>query len=189
MSGKGGGKRNDSYFAADRRRKKKYMMIVIPVVIAVAAVGAAGAILYQPPQVLAISGVECHSREVTTYHVHSHLDVFVDGQKREVPANLGILSSCLFWLHTHDPDGIIHVEAPSQRQFTLGQLIDIWNQTHTDSKAFFASVSGKPVTAYVDGTKFEGNYRDIPLESRKQVVIAYGNPPAQIPTYDFGSLR
>jgi hypothetical protein len=50
-------------------------------------------------------------------------------------------------------------------------------------------VSGKNVTAYVNGDPFHGNYRDIQLESRKQIVLAYGQPPAKIPEYDFGNLR
>ncbi|HEY3094738.1 MAG TPA: hypothetical protein VGJ42_03155 [Nitrososphaera sp.] len=183
-------KRDDSYFAAGRRRRKKYMMIIVPIIIAVAAAGAAGAILYQPEQVMAVSGVECHRTEQTTYHVHSHLDVFVDGEKQQVPAKVGILSSpsCLFWLHTHDTDGIIHVEAPQTKAFTLGQFLNIWNQTN-DSNGLFDSVSGKNVTAYVNGDPFQGNYRDIQLESRKQIVLAYGQPPAKIPEYDFGNLR
>jgi hypothetical protein len=183
-------KREDSYFAAGRRRKKKYMMIIMPIIIAVAAAATAGALLYKPQPVMAISGIECHSTEQTTYHVHSHLDVFVDGQKQEVPSKIGILSSpsCLFWLHTHDTDGIIHVEAPQTKAFILGQFLDIWKQTR-DSNGLFDSVSGKNVTAYVDGKRFEGNYRDIQLESQKQIVIAYGKPPAKIPEYDFGNLR
>jgi hypothetical protein len=183
-------KRDDSYFAADRRRKKKSMMIIIPVIVAMAAIGATGAVLYQPPQAAAISGVECHRNEFNNYHVHSHLDVFVDGQKKQVPDNVGILTSptCLYWLHTHDDDGIIHVEAPETREFTLGQFLDIWEQTR-DSAGLFDSVSGKNVTAYANGEQFEGNYRDIQLESQKQIVLAYGEPPAEIPEYDFGDLR
>ena len=183
-------KRDDSYFSAGRRRKKKYMMIIVPIIIAVAAAGTAGAVLYQPAPVMAISGVECHRAEQTNYHVHSHIDVFVDGQKKEVPASIGILSSpsCFFWLHTHLSDGVIHVEAPQARKFTLGQFLDIWNQTR-DSNGLFNSVSDKNVTAYVNGNQFEGDYRDIQLESRKQIVLAYGEPPANIPKYDFGNLR
>jgi hypothetical protein len=186
---KGGGKRDDSYFAADRRKRKKYMMIIIPVIIAVAAAGAAGAILYKPAPVLAVSGVECHSSEATSYHVHSHLDLFVDGQRQEVPAQIGILSSpyCLFWLHTHSADGVIHVESPTKKEFTLGQFLDIWSQTHAGSKVLFESVANKTVTAYVNGTQVQ-DYRGIPLESQKQIVLAYGNPPSEIPTYDFGGL-
>jgi len=166
------------------------MMIIMPIVIAVVAAGTAGAVLYQPAQVMAISGVECHRAEQTNYHVHSHIDVFVDGQKKEVPTNIGILSSpsCFFWLHTHSSDGVIHVEAPQTMEFTLGQFLDIWNQTR-DSSGLFNSVSGKNVTAYVNGDQFQGNYRDIQLESRKQIVLAYGELPTKIPEYAFGNLR
>jgi hypothetical protein len=183
-------KRDDSYFAAGRRRNRKYMMIIIPIIVGLAAAGAAGAAFYQAPQAAAISGVECNRNEFFNYHVHSHIDVFINGQEGEVPDNIGILSSpsCLYWLHTHDNDGIIHVEAPQTREFTLGQFLDIWEQTR-DSAGMFDSVAGMNVTAYVDGEQFEGNYRDIQLESQKQVILAYGEPPAEIPEYDFGSLR
>lgn len=182
-------KRDDSYFAADRRKKKKSMMIVIPVIIAVAAAAAAGAVLYQPPPAMAISGVECNRTEQFNYHVHSHLDVFVDGNKQQIPDNVGRLSSCLFWLHTHTMDGIIHVEAPQTKEFTLGQFLDVWNQT-SDSTGFFSSIAGKNVTAYVDGDQFEGNYRNIPLESLEQIALVYGVPPADIPAdFDFAAAR
>lgn len=183
-------RRDDSYFAVDRRRKRKYMKIIIPVIIAVVAAGIAGAILYQPPPTaMAINGVECNRSEQLNYHVHSGLSVFVDGVEQQVPSNIGIpSSSCLYWLHTHSADGTVHVEAPETKEFTLGQFLDIWKQTLTNSTTFFDSVSGMPVTAYVDGERFEGDYRTIPLASLKQIVLAYGTPPANIPTHDFGSI-
>jgi hypothetical protein len=184
-------RRDDSYFAVDRRRKRKYMMIIIPVIIAVAAASIAGAILYQPPTAMAISGIECNRSEQLNYHIHSGLDVFVNGVQQQVPSNIGILSSpsCLYWLHTHSANGIIHIEAPETREFMLGQFIDIWEQTLTNSTAFFDSVSDMPVTAYVDGQRFEGDYRTIPLESLREIVLAYGTPPEDIPAeHDFGSI-
>jgi hypothetical protein len=184
-------RRDDSYFAVDRRRKRKYMMIIIPVIIAVAAASIAGAILYQPPTAMAISGIECNRSEQLNYHIHSGLDVFVNGVQQQVPSNIGILSSpsCLYWLHTHSANGIIHIEAPETREFLLGQFIDVWEQTLTNSTAFFDSVSDMPVTAYVDGQSFEGDYRTIPLESLREIVLAYGTPPEDIPAeHDFGSI-
>jgi hypothetical protein len=184
-------RRDDSYFAVDRRRKRKYMMIIIPVIIAVAAASIAGAILYQPPTAMAISGIECNRSEQLNYHIHSGLDVFVNGVQQQVPSNIGILSSpsCLYWLHTHSANGIIHIEAPETREFLLGQFIDVWEQTLTNSTAFFDSVSDMPVTAYVDGQRFEGDYRTIPLESLREIVLTYGTPPEDIPAdHDFGSI-
>ena len=182
-------RRDDSYFAVDRRRKRKYMMIIIPVIIAVAAACIAVSILYQPPTGMAIGGIECNRSEQLNYHIHSGLDVFVNGVQQQVPSNIGILSSpsCLYWLHTHSEDGIIHVEAPGTREFTLGQFLDIWQQTN--STGFFDSVTDMPVTAYVDGQRFEGDYRTIPLESLRSVVLAYGTPPEDIPAeHDFGEI-
>lgn len=184
-------KRDDSYFAADRRRKKKSLMIIIPVIVAVAAASVAGAVLYQPAQAAAISGVECNRTEQLNYHVHAHLDVFVDGQERQVPDSAGRLSSpsCLYWLHTHDTTGLIHVEAPQTREFALGQFLDIWELTN-DSTGFFDSVSGMNATAYVDGVLIEGNYRDTPLESLDQIALVYGEPPEEIPgDYEFQVQR
>jgi hypothetical protein len=166
------------------------MMIIIPVIAAVAAIGAAGAFLYQPPQAAAISGVECNRNEFNNYHLHSHLDVFVDGQKQQVPANIGILNSpsCLYWLHTHSgANGIIHVEAPQTREFTLGQFLDIWQQTK-DTSGFFDSVSGMNATAYVDGNPAEGNYRDVKLDSLTEIALVYGEVPEEIPEdFDFNT--
>ena len=166
-------------------------MIIIPVIIAVAAASIAGAILYQPPTAMAISGIECNRSEQLNYHIHSGLDVFVNGVRQQVPSNIGILSSpsCLYWLHTHSANGIIHIEAPETREFLLGQFIDVWEQTLTNSTAFFDSESDMPVTAYVDGQRFEGDYRTIPLESLREIVLAYGTPPEDIPAeHDFGSI-
>jgi hypothetical protein len=184
-------RRDDSYFAVDRRRKRKYMMIIIPVLIVIAAASIAGAILYQSTTAMAISGIECDRSEQLNYHIHSHLDVFVNGVQQQVPSNIGILSSpsCLYWLHTHSEDGIIHVEAPGAREFTLGQFLDIWQQTLANSTTFFDSVSDMPVTAYVDGQRYEGDYRTIPLESLREIVLAYGMPPEDIPAgHDFGGI-
>jgi hypothetical protein len=181
-------KRDDSYFAIDRRRKRKYMMIIVPIIIAVAVAGAVGAMIQ--PSAASISGIECEGTERHEYHVHSQLDVYVDGTQREVPSNVGILSvpSCLYWLHTHSNDGLIHVEAPERQEFMLGQFLEIWEETHDNSTEFFDSISDKQVTAYVNGTTFEDDYRIIPLEDHTHIVLAYGTPLINIPENPFGSM-
>lgn len=167
------------------------MIIVAAIVIPVVVIGVAAALLIKPASAQPIDGIECNVNEFNNYHVHAHLDVFIDGKQQQVPARAGIMStpSCFYWLHTHTTDGIIHIEAPTTRSFTLGQFLDIWHQTGVGGQAFFDSVSSKPVTAYVNGTQFQGEYKNIQLESREQIVLAYGNPPATIPTHDFGNLR
>lgn len=176
-------KRDDSYFAAGRRKRNKNMMIVAAVVIPVIAIGVVAALFIKPTTAQAIDGIECNVNEFNTHHIHAHLDVFIDGKPQQVPARIGIMStpSCLYWLHTHATDGIIHVEAPAAETFTLGQFLDIWNQTHHDSSVF-DSLASKPVSAYVNGTKVSEDYRDVQLQSRHEVAIVIGNAPSDIPS-------
>lgn len=176
-------KREDSYFAAGRRKRNKNMMIVAAIVIPVVAIGVVAALLFKPASVQAIDGIQCNIAEVFNYHVHAHLDVFIDGSPHQVPASIGILSSpaCFYWLHTHTTDGIIHIESPTQRTFTLAQFLDIWNQTRHDS-SLSNSLATKPVSAYVNGTKISGDYRDVQLQSRQEIAIVIGNAPSKIPS-------
>lgn len=129
-----------------------------------------------------IDGIQCNQMEQAVFHIHSHLDVYVNGQHQTIPSQIGIIpNSCLYWLHTHDPTGIIHIEAPEYTTFTLGQFLDIW------SKSF--EKTGIPIgtpKSYVNGKEFTGDYRKIQLNAHDEIVLAYGLPPDSIPrSFDF----
>jgi hypothetical protein len=175
-------RREGTYFAPGRRRQRKVLMIIIPAVVAVIALAVVGSMLYTPAPVEAVDGIQCNSVEVFNYHVHSHLDVFVGGQSYAVPASIGIPNNkCFYWLHTHSTDGVIHIEAPRQMNFTLGQFLDVWEKTHPDQQLSTAISSG-PVTAYVNGVKYSGDYKGIELQSRSEIALVIGkSPDAAIP--------
>jgi hypothetical protein len=136
----------------------------------------------------AIDGVSCDTSEQTLFHVHTHLTIFVNGQQRQVPAGIGIpgavaaqaqagpfvdSGSCFYWLHTHAADGIIHIESPVQRTYTLGEFFDEWGQPLGPSQA--GPARGK-VTVIVNGQVFKGNPRDAPLGSRENLQVDVGTP-------------
>ena len=90
-----------------------------------------------------VDGVQCAPIEQLVYHIHAHLQVYVDGQPRALPAAIGMVGpvseqtpygpfygaqQCYYWLHTHASDGVIHIESPSVRIYTLGNFFDEWNQ-------------------------------------------------------------
>ena len=51
----------------------------------------------------------------------------IDNQLYPIPADIGIIpEKCIYWLHTHDNSGIMHIESPTKRNFTLGQFLQIW---------------------------------------------------------------
>ena len=121
-----------------------------------------------------------------------HIDIFINGQRYIVPSQVGIIPErCLYWLHTHDDSGIIHVESPVAKNYTLGQFFDIWNKKFNNSQIIDNVANGNnnnTLSVYVNGQKVSNgaNYRDIKLNEHDQIAIVYGKPPTSIPTkYEF----
>ena len=120
-----------------------------------------------------VNGIECLGSEQLKFHDHAHLSIFVDGAQRTVPAFIGIApdGSCLYWLHSHTPDGIIHMESPVQRSFTLGDYFDIWGQPLSSTQVGPAKGT---VTAFVDGKRFNGDPRTIKLAEHANIQLDVG---------------
>jgi hypothetical protein len=87
-----------------------------------------------------------------------------------------VAGSCFYWLHTHTGDGIIHIESPVQRTFTLGDFFAIWGQPLSSSQA--ASATG-PVIAYVNGERSSGDPSQIALQAHQIIQLDVGDetPP------------
>ena len=142
-----------------------------------------------------VDGIQCQTGEQTVVHVHTHLTIFVNGQARQVPGAIGIpgvqsqqspsgpyiaAGTCFYWLHTHAADGIIHIESPVHRTYTLGNFFDEWGQPLSASRV--GPASGHVVAIY-NGQVFTGNPRDIPLTAHAQIQLEVGTPlvaPEQI---------
>ena len=139
-------------------------------------------------------GLDPLTEEGQVVHIHQHLDLFVDGKPVEVPGDVGIgpQSAFISDLHTHAsyPPGIIHVESPTQAQFTLGQFFAVWGVPL--SKSCIGSLcekGAKQLSVFVDGKPVTADPTRIILAERQQIVIAYGTK-AQLPdpvpaTYDW----
>jgi hypothetical protein len=139
-----------------------------------------------------IDGIQCNTMEHFTLHIHTHLDIFINGKPFTVPSQIGIKpqARCLYWLHTHDNSGVIHIESPQKKEFTLGQFFDIWNEKFSNSQILNYTVSGNSnsvLSVYVNGHKVtDMNYRDVKLNAHDEISIVYSNPPSTIPSkYNF----
>jgi hypothetical protein len=135
-----------------------------------------------------VSGLECLPTMPETYHVHTHVSIFLNNEALSVPADVGIVPAapqgrCFYGIHTHDKSGKIHVEADAPGTFTLGQLFAIWGQPLTNTN--IAGLTGMPVSVYVtdNGTVTEAldNWQDIELTSHREITIAVGTPITEIP--------
>ncbi|HEV2193578.1 MAG TPA: hypothetical protein VGR54_08190 [Nitrosopumilaceae archaeon] len=168
--------------AEKRPRKAKNKIIAIAIIAAIVATLAVALPKLDNTKAdnsALIDGIECDTTEYVTFHVHAHLDIFVDGHPITIPAFIGIENNnhCLYWLHTHTPDGVIHIESPQERGFTLGQFFDIWKSTSTGLPP-----NEKPII-YVNGQAVTTSLKDIPLHAHDEIVLVYGTPPTNIPAF------
>jgi len=135
-----------------------------------------------------VDGIGCDASEQIAYHVHTHLSVHVDGTLRPLPAGIGIVAPvaqatadgpfdsatrCYYWLHVHAQDGVIHIESPTERSYTLGEFFDIWRQPFSSTQ--IVKVKGR-LTVYVNGEHYQGNPRHVALGSHVDIQIDVGSP-------------
>jgi len=155
----------------------------VPVPAAAPLAGTATAATGQP-----VDQISCQTGEQTLFHIHAHLAIFVNGKAWQIPAAIGIpgaqaqqtpngpyiaTGSCFYWLHTHAADGIIHIESPVQRTYTLGDFFDEWGQPLGPAQA--GPATGRVVALY-NGQVYQGNPRDIPLDAHAQIQLEIGAP-------------
>src|ERR671938_57052 len=136
-----------------------------------------------------IDGIQCNAAEQLVFHNHAHLDIFINGQPYTVPSQVGIVpGKCIYWLHTHDDSGIVHIESLVTRNFTLGQFFDIWKKKFSNVQIFDNIANATNAMAvYVNGNKINGeaDYRNINIQEHDQIAIVFGRPPSKIPsTYE-----
>jgi hypothetical protein len=135
-----------------------------------------------------VDGIQCGATEQLEYHIHAHLAVYLNGTPRAVPGGIGIPGSmveessegpvaaggeCIYWLHTHAPDGVIHIESPTRRIYSLGNFFDIWHQPLSTGRV--GNAAGR-VTALVDGKRWKQDPRAIPLLPHAVIQLDVGAP-------------
>ncbi len=148
-----------------------------------------------------VDGISCGASEQLVYHIHAHLAVFKNGQAYTLPAGVGIPGSqaqqtnqgpiasggtCIYWLHTHTTDGVIHIESPSKAIYTLGNFFDEWHQPLSETQV--AGLSGK-VTAFVNGKPWKKSPRDIPLLPHADIQLEIGQPAPPIVNIDWSQTQ
>jgi hypothetical protein len=142
-----------------------------------------------------VNGISCDALESTVVHIHVHLAIFINGEEQQIPFGVGIGQpwqvtdtgdgpfvadgSCFYWIHTHTDDGIIHIESPLRRRFTLGDFFAIWQVPLSTSQVGTAQ---GPVITYVNGQRSDMDATDIPLLPHERIQLDVG---ADVPPYQF----
>ncbi|HEY4227842.1 MAG TPA: hypothetical protein VGM49_05850 [Candidatus Limnocylindrales bacterium] len=133
---------------------------------------------------LEAAGLQVLNAEGQVQHTHQHLDLYVDGAHVTIPAGIGIDSAAgiIAPIHTHDTSGIIHVESPVVRDFTLGQLFAVWG-VRFDAHCLGDNCdgSGRVLTVDVNGQPFTGDPTTLVLQAHAEIVVAIGTA-GQLPS-------
>ncbi|MCP3820252.1 hypothetical protein NLX86_19750 [Streptomyces sp. A3M-1-3] len=110
-------------------------------------------------------------------HIHTHLDVIVDGKPVTVPANIGIDEQArqISPLHAHEANGVIHIESPVKAAFSLGQFMTEWDVALTqDSIGALKADGGNTLRTYVNGKPYTGSPAAIVFKDHDEIAIVYG---------------
>ncbi len=140
-----------------------------------------------------VQGIGCVtlSQEQVVLHTHTIILIYDHGTELRLPAGVGIttpwivehysggdfvdvgMSDCLYWVHTHAADGIVHVEAPQRGTFTLGELFAIWRQPLGPNDV---GPARGPVTTFVNGKAISGDPAEIVLKDGATIQLDVGTP-------------
>jgi hypothetical protein len=157
------------------------------------------------------AGLQPAPHEFLLVHRHAHLDVFVDARRVRVPGGIGIQihdpgvqtgqagdgtpvyggieecdQPCISPLHTHSDDGILHTESTNARPNRLGQFFVEWNVRLTPRCVGSFCEPAERIRVYVDGRRFSGDPRSIPLNDQEEIAIVIGQAPTSIPSHFAG---
>jgi hypothetical protein len=138
-----------------------------------------------------IDGIGCDFSEASNYHVHAHLTLVRHGEISHPPANVGFRAEhlCLYWLHTHDNSGTIHIEAPHHVAPTVRNFFDIWGRALTRREiGTYRLVSRDKVRVYVNGRSVLSDPGLIVLRKHTSVTIEIGPEFIPPPKPDFKGL-
>ena len=123
-----------------------------------------------------------------TVHIHQHLDLFVDGRRVVVPQGIGIDPGGRFLvpLHTDDDSGVIHVESPVKRDYTLGEFFGGWGVRFTRRcLGGYCGAGATKLSVFVDGRTLVSDPTQLKLRQHQEIAIVVGTPVEVPSSYDF----
>ncbi len=177
------------------------ILVVVAIVLIILAVSK-----QQPttPGIPPVAGIPCDQLEHTQVHYHAALQILYQGSPVTIPSDVGRVTTCFYWLHMHaESPGVIHIESPKNRTFTLGDFFKVWaaskktpeplDATHVSS---FTLTADQKLVIYIDHQNdkkgpqlYTGDPAAIPLTNDHEVITIEITPPTTSPppTFTFPS--
>ena len=123
---------------------------------------------------------ECVDHSGLGRHDHSMLAIYINGEQREIPTNLGINTEIcnqeggnMHTVHTHDASGRLHIETAADVDMPLGVFFDIWGVHFNETGIFDYRVSNThELIMTIDGVT-NNQFDDYLLVDGKEITIIF----------------
>jgi hypothetical protein len=117
--------------------------------------------------------MSCVTHEADTFHIHPVLQIVVSGAPVAIPAEVGITPGCMRAIHTHTPDGVIHIESNEPRDFTLADFFANWEKPFTSTQILeHVADDAYRIRMTVNGAEVT-TFENTVLRDKDQIVIYY----------------
>lgn len=108
-------------------------------------------------------------------HWHVKLNIKINGKDIEIPAGIG-LGRIHLPIHTHNEDGIIHLEfsrTVREKDITLGRFFEIWNKKFS-RQCIFDKCVGENSTIKMTVNGIENNdFENYVMQNNDEIEIIY----------------
>ena len=130
-----------------RKQTLKFLIITAAIAISVAAASTAVQTQLNVDNPLKV----CINNRVTPYEISATLELYVDGQKADIPANVGFDDGCERTMYTLTDDGKIYATWEEEWPFELGHFLWMWDfpLRDMDESRSTVLIDGKPVNSFI----------------------------------------
>ena len=110
-------------------------------------------------------------------HWHPHLRIVINGEELTIPANIGMSGSIHEPVHTHETDGIIHVENgnPTSENMRLAYFFSLWGKKFNKDCIFEYCNSGNSTVKFSVNGEPRDTFENYIFRDADEVLIEYSN--------------
>ena len=147
-----------------RKKTLKFLLITAIIGISVAAASTFGQQALNPNDPLKV----CINDRITPYKIKATLELIIDGEKADIPANIGFSDECKKTLYTLTDDGTIYAEWEEEYSFEIGHFLWMWDfpLRDMDQSKSIMYVNGKESTRFINHPLEDGNHYRVEFTSK-----------------------
>lgn len=117
--------------------------------------------------------LSCTTEAAAKYHYHATLTVYINDEQQTIPANTGVKTTCMNPIHTHDATGLVHVESPVERDFTLGDFFAVWDEPFNSSQILNQTVDATHRVRMTVNGQESTEFENLVLADDQEIIIYY----------------